>query len=118
MAVTRDGAVCQAWGEQTPHAHKQGNLEGAEKNYCRAFNGEKTPWCYALTGQRWQYCTVPVCGAPPTTAAPTTPGPTTQAPKPTPSVPKCEGEPPLDVAFIADASGSIPKVAFPKVCLP
>jgi len=53
---------CQAWSEQSPHAHQvtaanypDGNL--GEHSYCRNPNGRESIWCYTEDpAVEWQYC--------------------------------------------------------------
>ena len=39
-------------------------MSPADKNYCRNPYPDtgKKPWCYLVTGGRWGYCDIPMCG--------------------------------------------------------
>ncbi|XP_078582919.1 uncharacterized protein LOC144865803 [Branchiostoma floridae x Branchiostoma japonicum] len=64
--VTRSGKTCQAWTDQSPHAHTRtthnyphDDLVG---NYCRNPDIEVQPWCYTTDPQsRWEVCNIPTC---------------------------------------------------------
>jgi hypothetical protein len=60
QSVTRSGRACQAWSEQSPHAHSMLSSHpnaGLESNYCRNPDGEDTIWCYTTDpDKRWESC--------------------------------------------------------------
>ncbi|KAM4706427.1 muscle, skeletal receptor tyrosine-protein kinase [Discoglossus pictus] len=60
---------CQKWSQQSPHRHRRlpevfPEMSSSE-NYCRNPGGEsERPWCYTTDpAVRWEYCSVPKCGA-------------------------------------------------------
>ena len=60
--ITETGLVCQSWNAQTPQSHDyiepqkfpDATVEEAG-NYCRRMDAE-WPWCFTITGGRWDYC--------------------------------------------------------------
>lgn len=66
--VTLSGRVCQAWGSQEPHDHKNSpenrpldGLDGGH-NYCRNPDSSEKAWCYTTDPELlWEYCDIPNC---------------------------------------------------------
>ena len=86
VAVTATGRECQPWGQQWPHAHKEGHASRTTTsmnlvaNYCRnppAYASTATreaPWCFTMDPDTiWEYCSV--CEANATLLAPVPPAP-------------------------------------------
>ncbi|XP_076085440.1 uncharacterized protein LOC143056240 isoform X2 [Mytilus galloprovincialis] len=63
------GTTCQAWNQQTPHAHTYISADFPDvsiddaKNYCRDPAGSVgEPWCYTTNSSvLWEICEIPEC---------------------------------------------------------
>ena len=74
IATTESGLTCQAWADDTPHAHAlhggsplfpYDGSDVAASNYCRDPDGSagaSGPWCYTMNpATELENCTIPLC---------------------------------------------------------
>lgn len=62
VSHTRGGIECQIWDSEDPHVPGKEEYKKAEGNYCRAFDGDKQPWCYTIEPQiEWSFCAIDKC---------------------------------------------------------
>ncbi|XP_066283953.1 uncharacterized protein [Branchiostoma lanceolatum] len=69
VSSTQSHIPCQSWSSQSPHRHDRTPAnysgDGLVRNYCRnpGLTGAR-PWCLTSNPSvRWDYCSVPRCGA-------------------------------------------------------